>query len=90
MAGLARWVKPEVVPLVGMMSVALSFLTYTCGRSFSTAPEVLLSKKKRMEGGASLTEAQGQVYKHSPLRETVRRFYDFESTSNPLTPVGKH
>eukprot|EP00271_Cylindrocystis_brebissonii_P001429 TRINITY_DN1168_c0_g5_i2.p1 TRINITY_DN1168_c0_g5~~TRINITY_DN1168_c0_g5_i2.p1 ORF type:complete len:139 (+),score=17.69 TRINITY_DN1168_c0_g5_i2:418-834(+) len=67
-----RWVKAEVFPLIAMMSAGLGFMTYTCVRSLTTAPDVFVVKQKRQEGGASITEAQGRVYKHGPVREFVR------------------
>eukprot|EP00271_Cylindrocystis_brebissonii_P001428 TRINITY_DN1168_c0_g5_i1.p1 TRINITY_DN1168_c0_g5~~TRINITY_DN1168_c0_g5_i1.p1 ORF type:complete len:112 (+),score=19.10 TRINITY_DN1168_c0_g5_i1:418-753(+) len=86
-----RWVKAEVFPLIAMMSAGLGFMTYTCVRSLTTAPDVFVVKQKRQEGGASITEAQGRVYKHGPVREFVRHFYNFESTSSPFAkPVSNN
>eukprot|EP00271_Cylindrocystis_brebissonii_P001425 TRINITY_DN1168_c0_g1_i1.p2 TRINITY_DN1168_c0_g1~~TRINITY_DN1168_c0_g1_i1.p2 ORF type:complete len:110 (+),score=15.57 TRINITY_DN1168_c0_g1_i1:375-704(+) len=81
---MQRWVKAEVFPLMAMMSAGLGFMTYTSVRSLTTAPDVFVVKQKRQEGPVSITEAQGRIYRHGPVREFVRGFYNFESTSSPF------
>ncbi|EFJ14222.1 hypothetical protein SELMODRAFT_152721 [Selaginella moellendorffii] len=67
----SRWLKPEVIPLIGFIGAAMGLASFMCVRNLMLNPEVRINKEDR-SAGLVQNYKEGYEYHEHGLRHYMR------------------